>query len=243
MHDVIYQSDHLRAALYRSSTPSTKLLCEFDYLDNKRDGFPPLLKSPSACERGFNVLKIDTSANNWFLSDDILELGVALEIFAKDYHYVVGLCMSMGIMPALIFSRVLNIQKLMAFSPVVSIFGDDIDDKRFRSFQKYITNPDARPLWKNGNKNIEGVICYDPATHPIDRLQANLIINHYSTLKPLAMPYAGHPCFQIIKEVMGFKAIQDLVLDDRFEVELLRDLHKECRRQSNLYEKRSSKNY
>jgi len=238
MHDVIYQSDHLRAVLYHASTPSTKLLCEFDYLDNKRDGFPSLLSSPSACEHGFNVLKIDTSANNWFLSDDVLQLGDALEIFATDYNYVVALCMSMGIMPALMFSRALNIQKLMAFSPVISIFGDDIDDKRFRSFQKYITNPNARHLWKDGNKNIEGVICYDPATHPIDRLQANLIINHYPTLKPLAMPYAGHPCFQIIKEVMGFKAIQDLVLGDGFEVALLRDMHKRCRGKSELYKKR-----
>lgn len=211
-------------------------MCEFDYLDNKRDGFPELLDNPSACDQGFNVLKIDTSANDWFLSDDILELGNVLK--KLNYDYAVALCFSMGIMPALMFSDALNIQKLMAFSPVVSIFGDDIDDKRFRSFQKYITNPDARHLWKNGNKNIEGVICFDPATHPIDRAQTHLIQKHYTNLKSLAMPYAGHPCFQIIKEVMGFKTIQNLVLDDDFKPQPLRQLHKQCRRQSELYTKR-----
>jgi len=236
MHDVIYQSDHLRATLYPATAPSRKLLCEFDYLDNKRDGFPPLLNSPSACDQGFNVLKIDTSSNDWFLSDDILELGNVLK--KLDYDHVVALCFSMGIMPALMFSSALKIKKLMAFSPVVYIFDDDIDDKRFRSFQKYIANPDARNLWKDGNKDIEGVICFDPATHPIDRAQAHLIQQHYPNLKSLAMPFAGHPCFQIIKEVMGFKTIQNLVLNDDFGVRSLRALHKECRRQSELYKKR-----
>ena len=172
------------------------------------------------------------------MSDDVAKLDEALSLLSTDYNVVYALCFSMGIMPALMFSRVLNIQKLMAFSPVISIFGDDIDDKRFRSFQKYIQNPDARNLWKNGNKNIEGVVCFDPATHPIDRAQAHLISKNFKGLKPLALPFGGHPCMQIIKEVMGFEAIQNLIMNGDFAVSSLRELHKKIRPQSDVYQKR-----
>jgi hypothetical protein len=72
-------------------------------------------------------------------------------------------------------------------------------------------------------------------------MQTRLIQQHYKSLKSLAMPFAGHPSFQIIKEVMGFRAIQDLIIADDFSPQSLRELHKECRKTSELYAKRVKK--
>jgi len=38
--------------------------------------------------------------------------------------------------------------------------------------------------------------------------------------------------------VMGFKAIQDLVLGDGFDVGVLREMHKRCRGKSDIYRRR-----
>jgi hypothetical protein len=204
-------------------------LCEFDYLDNKRDGFPPLRDTPGACAQGFSVLRIDTSLNNWFLSNDIIALGDVLNGFSAGFNHVVGLCFSMGIMPALMFSHQLRLQKIMAFSPVVSIFGDDIPDNRFKTFRKFIQNMDARNMWKDGNKSISGTLGFDPTTHPIDRMQARLIHDHYPNLNPLAMPHGGHPCVRVVKDVDGFEPFQNLVINNKFEPRFLRALHREYR--------------
>ena len=214
------------------------MLCEFDYLNNKRDGFPDLKKTPSACQQGFSVLQIDTSSNNWFLSDDALTLGNVLQKHCDRYDTVFALCFSMGIMPALMFSKQLRLQKIMAFSPVVSIFGDDIVDNRFKTFQKYIQNPDIRNMWKDGNHDMQGVLCFDPTTHPIDRTQARLINDHYKRFQLIAMPFGGHPCMQMIKDAMGFKPIQDLVINDQFQAYNLRKLHRQSKEISSVYKKR-----
>lgn len=221
--------------MYPSHVPTCSLLCEFDYLDNKRDGFPTLRNNPTACDHGFTVLKIDTSANNWFLSGDIIELGDILHNFTTRYDIVIALCFSMGIMPALMFSKQLRIQKLLSFSPVISIFEDDIPDRRFKSFRKNITHPEYRNLWKNGSIKINGSLCFDSIEHPFDRMQARLIHDHYPNLKSVAMPFGRHPCFQIIKEIAGFNSIQDLIFNDQYDPCHLRKLHKQNRKTSDIY--------
>jgi hypothetical protein len=230
----IYQSNSLRAVLYTRDTHDGRLCCEFDYLDNKRDGFPALRESPYMCAKGMDVLRIDTSSNNWFLSDDIDDLSVSLETLANDYDECVSICFSMGIMGALMFSDVLKIRKILAFSPVVSIFEDDISDRRFKSFRKYVQNPSIREAWKGGFKGIEGSVCYDPLV-PIDVLQARLINEFYNGLKPVALTAGGHPCVRIIKDAMGIKPVQNLVINNQFAPANVRQLHKQSRRNSKVY--------
>ena len=224
----------MRASLYPSTTPSKTLLYEFNYLNNARQGFPDLLKSPHLCEKGISILKIDTSSNNWFLSDDILELGMVLERFSSNFKTINAMCFSMGIMPALLLSKQMKTQKIMAFSPIISIFGDDINDKRLRHFKKNVPDTDIRHLWKVGNSNIEGTLCFDPMV-PQDTLQARLIQKYYPKLNLVAMPAGGHPCIHVVKETIGFKALQDLVYNNQFEPSNLRDLHKQSRKHSDLY--------
>ena len=125
----------------------------------------------------------------------------------------------------------------MAFSPVISIFEDDILDRRFRSFRKNATHLEYRNLWKDGKLDIEGSMCFDPH-HPIDALQARLISKHYKGLVPVAMPLCGHPCTQVVKDALGFTAIQDLVINNEFDPRFPRALHQQSRAVSDLYKTR-----
>lgn len=231
---IIYQSHSLRATLHKAERATGKLLCEFDYLNNARTGFPDIRPTPTLCSKGFSVLTVDTSLNNWFLSDDVPELGQALSAIAKDYDSSVAMTFSMGIMPALMFSKQLRLQKILAFSPVISIFEDDISDKRFKSFRKHCTNPEYRNLWKDGVLDIEGSLCFDPFV-PIDALQARLIHSYYPKLHPVAMPFGGHPCIRTVKETLGFDAVQNLIIDDHFDPKYPRDLHRTARMRSEIY--------
>lgn len=237
---IIYHSKYLRAVLFKSQMPSKTLYCEFDYLDNKRDGFPTMRVEPSMCDRGFDVLRIDTSSNNWFLSQDIPLLLHALNELATAYRSSVSVCFSMGVMAALMFSKVLKIENIMAFSPVVSIFEDDIADRRFKSFRKNIEYPKGRHMWKEGSSDIKGGVFYDPFV-PVDVHQARLINQYYAHLRPLALPFGGHPCTRVIKDVCGFKSIQDLVVRDEFDANQVRQLHRICRRQSGVYQSNINK--
>ena len=220
--------------MYKSVTPSSSLLCEFDFLDNARTGFPPLLEMPNACNNNFSVLKIDTSSNNWFLSDDIMDLGHTLIEITSKYDIIYAICFSMGIMPALLLSNNLNLQKIMAFSPIISIYGDEIPDNRLRQFRSFVHDTELRHLWKQGNHNIQGSLCFDPRVKE-DRMQARFINSFYPALQPVAMPFGGHPCIHVVKEVMGFHPFQNLVLNNKFDPHYLRTLHKESRQKSNIY--------
>lgn len=231
---IIYQSEFLRATLHENAQATGVLFCEFDYLNNARAGFPDIRREPWMCAHGFSVLRIDTSLNNWFLSEDVPALGVVLGELARNYDECVSLCFSMGIMGALMFSKHLRLKKLIAFSPVISIFEDDIRDRRFKSFRKHVTHPEYRELWKEGALDIHGSVCFDPFV-PIDVLQARLVHEYYKKLLPVAMPFGAHPCTKIVKEVSGFKSIQNLIVNDQFDPYVVRQLHKETREKSVAY--------
>ena len=239
---IIYQSEYLRATLHPAANDTGRLLCEFDYLNNARKGFPDIRSTPSLCDHGFSVLVIDTSLNNWFLSEDVPDLAIILEQIAADYDVSVAMSFSMGIMPALMFSKQLRLQKLMAFSPVVSIFEDDIPDRRFRTFRKFCTHHEYRNLWKEGAVDIEGSLCFDPHV-PIDVLQTRLIHSLYPNLKPVALPFEGHPCIRVIKDSMGFDAIQNLIIQNRFDGDAVRGLHRTARQSSDVYNKAIQKRF
>jgi len=233
-YDIIYQSNDLRAVLYPGADNPRQLFCEFDYLDNARDGFPDIRPKPSMVNRGFSVLRIDTSSNNWFLSGDIPAFKSMLNSLSQNYECCSSIAFSMGVAAALMFSNDLKLDRIMAFSPVVSIFEDDIRDRRFKSFRKYVENPEFRHMWKDGNRGLKGGVCYDPFV-PVDVDQARLIQHYYNGMRPVALPFGGHPCTRVIKEVKGFQSIQNLVVQGCFESADIRQLHRDCRRDSAIY--------
>lgn len=234
--NIIYQSEFLRATLHKSNVASGQLICNFDYFEMHRSGFPNLRENPTMCDRGYDVLTIDSSLNNWFLSKDVDVLGEVLHTFAQQYDRVVSLCFSMGIMGALMFSKQLRLQKIMAFSPVISIFEDDILDHRFKKFRKYVACPEYRDRWKGGNKDISGVLCFDPYV-TLDAPQARLIHQYYPNLKPVALPFGWHPSTQVIREGCGIQSIYDLILNDDFTPTGIRALHANARVYSDKYKR------
>jgi hypothetical protein len=233
---IIYQSEFLRATLHKSANGSGKLMCNFDYLESHKTGFPDIRKSPSMCARGYDVLTIDSSRNDWFLSNDVDALGNVLGMLSQNYDRSTSLCFSMGIMGALMFLDQLRLQNIMAFSPVVSIFGDDIPDHRFKKFRKHVTCPEYRDRWKDTTKDINGVLCFDPYV-TLDAPQARLIHEYYPCLKPVALPFGWHPSTQIIREGLGVDAIYDLINKDDFTPTGIRTLHTNARLKSDKYKK------
>lgn len=97
-------------------------------------------------------MTIDSASNNWFLSKDIDVLGRELVNISQGYDRSVSLCFSMGIMGALLFRDQLRLKNIMAFSPFISIFGDDIPDYRLKKFRKIVNCPEYRDRWKEGGK-------------------------------------------------------------------------------------------
>lgn len=234
---IIYQSHALRAVLYPAANGLTdKLLCRFDYYDHGKVKFAPIRPTPKICAQNFNVLKIETATNNWFLTHDSDDLAQSLENITKGYAHSFAICFSMGITGALMFSKQLNLQRFVAFSPLVSIFDDDIPDNRFNHIKHLIECPDHYDKWKDGNCNIEGTLCFDPYV-PMDVKQACLVQKYYKNLKSVALPHTGHPCSFVIQNHFGFQSMQNQLIDNDFSPLIIRDMHRASRKQSAHYKK------
>ena len=233
---IIYQSETLRATLHKSVEATSNLLCNFDYFQIHRTGFPDIRQSPFMCARGYDVLTIDSASNNWFLSEDIDALGVELVKISQGYERSISLCFSMGIIGALMFRGELRLEKIMTFSPVISIFGNDIPDHRLKKFRKIVNCPQYRDLWKEGSKDIRGVLCFDPYM-PFDDAQARLVHSYYPNLKPVALPFGWHPATQIIREGLGIQSIYGLIDKDDFTPRGMKELHTNARLKSDKYKK------
>ena len=169
-----------------------------------------------AADIGFNQFNIDTNKNNWYQTDEMLEVIDLIQQHNPPGAKIITYGSSMGAYASINFAKRLNAATFIAVSPQFSINPEFMHptDSRWRSefelleFQHdYIATGECQ--------DCHGYVFYDHGN--LDRHHVESILSK-TAAEAIQIPYAGHPCGQLINSTYKLKRIMQEVGDGRFDL-------------------------
>jgi hypothetical protein len=230
---VVMQTKHVRALCYFPGRP--RLIVTFDYLKPGRCGFIGTGPSQIFLQNGFSQLVVETAQNDWFLNPDLPLLRTTLHKFSHSFESVTAIGFSLGGYGVLLLAEALHLRSALLISPQYSIFEHRAPfENRYQKFSALL-DPALDDLDRQTNAALRGAVVYDPILAPADRLHAQKIVAAFPGLRPVAMPFGGHPALGLVKNANLFRQIQRLLMADEIEPDILRALHRSARSRSSEY--------
>ncbi len=113
--DYFFRGSHLRAYEHRFGAPG--IIVTFDHWRRSRVGFPSPRRGLNFCKRGYDHIRIDSRANDWFMNPDLDPVLARVAQRLDTYDRVVFLGFSMGAFCALKLARHRQPDRLIAVSP------------------------------------------------------------------------------------------------------------------------------
>ncbi|MDB6452641.1 alpha/beta fold hydrolase [Falsirhodobacter sp. 20TX0035] len=236
--EIVFQGSCLRAIGTALDRPRT--LVTFDHRERGKADFPAYRCVNRALNHGMGHLSISTAANDWFLNPETEMLRAALRRFATD-RTVRAIGFSMGGYGAMLFAGDLRLERMVLVAPQYSIFPEHWPhDPRYAP---YAVPLDARldRIPPAEGEGPAGLVLYDPRLQPFDRKHAAGVCRHFPRLRPVALPFGGHPPLQNFERGVGSARILGALLTDRLTPALVRGFHREVRVTSERYQRRLSK--
>ncbi|MGV6812337.1 MAG: hypothetical protein ACWA47_08830 [Brevirhabdus sp.] len=231
---VIFESHNVRA--YMHDPGGKRLVVMFDHRRTPRTGFPPLSRVQFFRSHNYATLHVDTARNDWFLSPDLAQLRKALQAATQRYRFRTAMGFSMGGFGALLFARALKLRQALLVSPQISVIPDRVPwDRRFREDALGL-DPALDDVSSTPWEGMTGVTLFDPG-RPLDRHHARQIQAHYPGIRPVAMPFGGHPASAPLTEAGLFEEIQSLVAGGLVEPARFTALRRRARSRSAEYER------
>ena len=156
-------------------------------------------------ENAFDVIAFKTISDDWFQNiPDQIFATIDEFVMQKGYEFKVGYGSSMGGYAGIVFSKKLNLDKVVAFSPQYSI--DESFDRRWENSSQQIEFV-HRITGHTVSQECKFLILYDPSD--LDRLHVEKIqkIIPSGNIQLVRMAYAGHPVTPYLSEIGDIKYI------------------------------------
>jgi hypothetical protein len=228
----VFAGDHLRAYLIQRS--GDRLILTFDHHKPGRcefdgPGFHDFFDQIDASQ-----IIVRTRANDWFLNPDLPAALAACGAAAREFAYVICYGFSMGAYGAMIFSRAVAADRVVAVSPQFSV------DPRKVPFEK---------RWLEDTENIDfsferfhelidgetpAFVIHDPSNAP-DAHHARLILEQAPRWTPVRLFHGGHPAASVVHEAGRLNAFGRTLLGSPPDRESLEAMHRDARRHSASY--------
>lgn len=202
---ILFSLDYLRIELFRAAGgPSRRLACIFSPGDNERlDG--NLFGGSFLVQNGFDVLSFKTLKNDWFQTIPPQAFAeVTRAIGPGAYDLRIGSGASMGAYSAIVFSRLLDLDRVLAYSPQFT--PSDKFDQRFSKQAR-------RVAWKFPmsreaiSERCSYFFVYDPADIDLLHIRKYREIIDPRRMFELKLPHAGHPTTHCLHEIGLLKAV------------------------------------
>lgn len=229
---VVYESDRYRIRL--GNAAGAKLIVTFDAWNRDRTGFTDSTATKLIFECGHAELSVQTSRNDWYLSNELDALLAAVSSVSRDYEHVVTYGSSMGGFAALLFAGASRAREVYAVSPQYSI------DRNVCSFESRWEEEAATlglgniALSAYAPADVDGTLLFDP-TIDLDRLQAERIMATFPNLKPIRLSFGGHPATKHITDARLLGTLGRDIVNGKASSESIRTLFKTSRRISGRY--------
>lgn len=236
---VLFEGKFARAVCFNPG--AAKLFVTFDHWRRVHEDFEPVTPSGRVVKAGFAQLCILSSRNDWYLSPDLAGLRGSLAAATGAYSEVRGIGFSMGAYGALLLSKALRLQRLVLVSPQFSVFPDRPPfDPRYRREAADLL-PELDDLARDIRPGLQGVILFDPAPWRNDRAHAIEIEAISPGLRPVAMPFTGHPAMAAIREAQAYGKVMDAAIHGDLTGAAFRAIHRAARVLSPHYQSRLRK--
>jgi len=229
----VFETENTKVTCYDSQHP--RLIISFDNRRKDRTGFPPANPSRFFAANNMAFITIYVANNDWFLNDDLPDLRATLSQFTLRFEHITSIGYSMGGYGALLLSRESRANQIVLVSPQSSIFASRAPfETRYLSEASQL-NPDLDTMAKRPRKGLRGVLLFDP-THKIDSQHKDIICNLHPKIRPVPLPFGGHPAMAAIGQAKLYSGVQKELLRKRFRVSEILRLHKQARRRAPAYQ-------
>lgn len=230
----LYQDARHRISLFRAPGGSAKLVLCFEPGRDRMDGFQAPACPRFAERLGIDAITVQAARRDWFLTEDGARLGAVLAEAVAGYGSVTVTGFSMGGYGALLYSGIARASRALLVSPQYCIDPAVApwDPGRHGKFAR-IGLPMPRPE-QRGNRALAGVLLYDPRI-AADHAHAAHILAGFPRLRPIALPYAGHPASAVIGATAGIGQLAEMLVEDRLDAVAIRALHRAGRRGDDSY--------
>tara|TARA_B100000378_G_scaffold276184_1_gene273599 strand:- start:158 stop:1210 length:1053 start_codon:yes stop_codon:yes gene_type:complete len=202
----IYRKKNISVDFHRGSNENSTIIFtftafQFNNLDKIGFGVSFLVKN------GYDVMSFKVDNDSWYqnVDDDLLEIASRL---ASQYRQVITYGSSMGGFAAILFSEILQADKVISISPQFSIRLES--DKRWAK-QASIINW-RREIDKSSISNTAQYYFIYDHHHELDRLQVEYLrsVISASDCLEIKIPFSGHPSGHLLADM---KKLSPLILD------------------------------
>lgn len=233
--EVLFAGQHLRVVLYGGQ--HGRAIATFDHRSPGKSAFGPERPVQRYLDQGWAVIRIMTCANDWFINTETLAMEAALAASAGRFSEARAIGFSMGGYGAFRFAAALNVSRVIAISPQVSISPDRVPwDRRFHAeangFDPGLGDLAARPV-----AGLNGMILTDPF-HRHDLRNALEIAALYPGVRIARLGLAGHPAARPFMKTGRGRVVHDQVLGDCSEPAALREAFRQARPELPEYRQR-----
>lgn len=195
MFEVLYRSDHLLVKVAHRG--GAACVVTFDAFTDTSDLDRPAFAERFLKDHRISAIHVVNGRNRWYHEPDWRDAIMAARRASQGYARVVTYGSSMGGYAALLFSKHLGAQAVLALSPQYS--GDPREvpfETRWAPHRRERWLPElSGPL----PREVEAIIAYDPRVSA-DREHADCIAREMRVSR-LALPYAGHGSAAFLAEI------------------------------------------
>ncbi|MFD1343760.1 alpha/beta hydrolase [Litorisediminicola beolgyonensis] len=228
----VFDGVRLRGDLFNADAP--KLFVSFRQRLERPGAFDEARPVKSFTDRGHAHLALQARENDWYINDETPAFEVMLAEVATRYKRVVSMGFSMGGYAALRFSKALDLKRVIAISPQVSISPALVPgDIRFHRFAAEF-DPERGDLASHGRLRLRGAVLFDPF-RPLDAFNAEAIGAIFSNLALCRLAGGGHPATRTLREGGGYPALQRLLVGNEVARADITGLHRAGRAKSPNY--------
>ncbi|MEZ5779251.1 MAG: alpha/beta hydrolase [Paracoccaceae bacterium] len=232
--DALFAGASLRASLFRPNDAVDRLLVTFRPMTDAAGRFEAPRPVKRFLARGWSHLYLQSFRNDWYVNADTAPLSAQLSALAAGFAYRAAIGFSMGGYAALRLSEALRLDHVIAVSPQVSIAPSVAPFETRYSEEAKGFDAGLGDLGLHARRGLRGVVLFDPFRR-IDRLHAEAIAGVLPDLEMCRMVFGGHPATSVLRETIGFGAVQELLLDGRATRSEVLKLHRAARAQAPSY--------
>ncbi|MCR4529414.1 hypothetical protein [Acinetobacter venetianus] len=224
---ILFEDEHIRVIFLKGS--SDTLVISFGDLISRAKGMS-INAEKSLIKYQYNVIGIMPKLKSWFPKSSMLQMQQYVQPILQQFKGIVGYGGSMGGYAAIKYSKLLNMQKIVAFVPQYSIDPDVVQDRRYAEFFDPSIHQDMQIQADEVDSNREYLIVYDPYFAE-DK-------EHFLKIKPLLpkmhvihLPFTGHEALAVLA---SSQLLNDFV-EKPFDITYFYKRVREVKKQSKFY--------
>ncbi|MEB3767207.1 hypothetical protein [Acinetobacter sp. MD2] len=191
---IIFEDEQIRVIFLQGN--SKELIFSFGDLITRAKGLS-INAEKSLVKYEYNVIGIMPKQKSWFPSSSMHNMMDAVQPILAQFEQVIGYGGSMGGYAAIKYSKLLKMNRIIAFVPQYSIDPQQVEDRRYAEFFDVALHRDMQITADDILPDSEYIMVYDPY-YAEDREHYLKIKAQLGCVHTLHLPFTGHDALSVL---------------------------------------------